>query len=69
MTGKIVWKERGTGKGSIAVAAGDGHVYLRFQDGILALVKALTRGFSARAILGRTVYPEMPTIRADCPKR
>ena len=45
MTGKIVWKERGTGKGSIAVAAGDGHVYLRFQDGILALVKADPAGF------------------------
>ena len=45
MTGKIVWKERGTGKGSIAVAAGDGHVYLRFQDGILALVKADPAGY------------------------
>jgi hypothetical protein len=28
-----------------AVAAGDGHVYLRFQDGILALVKADPAGY------------------------
>ena len=45
MTGKIVWKERATGKGSIAVVAADGHVYLRFQDGILALVRADPAGF------------------------
>ena len=45
MTGKIVWKERGTGKGSITVVAGNGHVYLRFNDGILALVKSDPAGF------------------------
>src|SRR5580692_5845106 len=33
----------------------------------LALVKAETRGFSRRARAGRTVKPEMPTIRSSCP--
>ena len=39
-TGKIVWKNRGSGKDSAAVAAADGHVYFRYADGTLALVKA-----------------------------
>jgi hypothetical protein len=39
-TGKIVWKERGSGRNSACVAAGDGHVYVKFSDGTLALVKA-----------------------------
>ena len=39
-TGKIVWKERGSGKGSATVAAADGHVYVRYSDGTLSLVKA-----------------------------
>ncbi|HMO34414.1 MAG TPA: hypothetical protein PKA06_00085 [Gemmatales bacterium] len=34
------WKARGSGKGSIAITAADGHLYARFSDGILALVKA-----------------------------
>ena len=40
MTGKIVWKKRGSGKGSATVTAADGHLYVRFADGTLALVKA-----------------------------
>jgi outer membrane protein assembly factor BamB len=39
-TGKIVWKERGSGRNSACVAAGDGHVYVKFSDGTVALVKA-----------------------------
>lgn len=34
------WKARGSGKGSVALTAADGHLYARFQDGTLALVKA-----------------------------
>jgi outer membrane protein assembly factor BamB len=44
-TGKRAWKERGSGKGSAAVVAADGHVYFRFQDGTLALVKADPTGY------------------------
>jgi hypothetical protein len=40
MTGKIVWKKRGSGKGSAAVCAADGHLYFQFADGTVALVKA-----------------------------
>ena len=40
MTGDVVWKKRGSGKGSATVAAADGHLYVRFADGTLALVKA-----------------------------
>lgn len=44
-TGKQAWKSRGSGKGSAAVVAADGHVYFRYQDGTLALVKADPKGF------------------------
>lgn len=40
MTGKVVWKKRGTGNGSIAVAAGDGRLYLHFASGHMVLAKA-----------------------------
>jgi outer membrane protein assembly factor BamB len=40
MTGKVMWKKRGSGKGSAAVAAADNHLYFHFDDGTVALVKA-----------------------------
>ena len=40
MTGNVVWKKRGSGKGSATVVAADGHLYVRYADGTLALVKA-----------------------------
>lgn len=40
MTGKVVWKKRGSGKGSATVIAADGHVYVRYADGTLSLLKA-----------------------------
>ncbi|MEI8071511.1 MAG: pyrrolo-quinoline quinone [Planctomycetota bacterium] len=40
LTGNVVWKTRGSGKGSASVMAADGHVYVRFADGTLALIKA-----------------------------
>jgi len=40
MTGEIKWKSRGTGKGSIAVAAADGCLYLHYADGTMVLAKA-----------------------------
>jgi outer membrane protein assembly factor BamB len=45
MTGKIVWKQRGSGKGSATVVAADGHLYIRYADGTLALVKAEPKGY------------------------
>lgn len=45
LTGKIVWKERGSGKGSATVTAADGHLYVRYADGTLSLVKADPSGY------------------------
>jgi outer membrane protein assembly factor BamB len=39
-TGTIAWKQRGSGKNSMAIAAADGHLYIRYSDGTMALVKA-----------------------------
>jgi len=40
MTGKILWKQRGSGKNSATMMAADGHIYIRYSDGTLSLVKA-----------------------------
>jgi len=40
MTGNVIWKKRGSGKGSATVVAADGHIYVRFADGTLVLAKA-----------------------------
>jgi len=40
MTGKVKWKTRGSGKGSAAIAAADGCLYIHFADGTMALAKA-----------------------------
>ena len=45
LTGTIAWKSRGSGKNSACVVAGDGHVYVKFADGTLALVKADPAGY------------------------
>jgi len=45
MTGKLAWKERGSGKNSACVVAGDGHVYVKYSDGTLSLVKADPSGY------------------------
>ena len=48
-TGKIMWeKERGPGKESAAVIAADGHLYFRYQDGIMALIDASPKGYVER---------------------
>jgi outer membrane protein assembly factor BamB len=40
MTGKVVWKQRGSGRNSANVMAADGHLYIRYSDGTVSLVKA-----------------------------
>jgi outer membrane protein assembly factor BamB len=40
-TGEVVWRKRGSGKGSIAIAAADGRLYLHFADGTMVLAKAV----------------------------
>lgn len=40
MTGNQRWKERGSGRGSVAVTVADGHLYLRYANGRMVLAKA-----------------------------
>lgn len=40
MTGEIKWKSRGSGKGSASVIGADGHLYIRYANGMMTLVKA-----------------------------
>lgn len=40
LTGEIKWQKRGSGKGSAAMAAADGHLYIRYADGTTVLAKA-----------------------------
>ena len=40
-TGKTAWRPgRGPGGGSAAIAYADGHLYFRYQDGVMALIEA-----------------------------
>jgi outer membrane protein assembly factor BamB len=48
-TGRIAWKPgRGPGTGSAAVAYADGCLYFRYQNGVLALVRASPRKYELR---------------------
>ena len=46
MTGKATWgPERGVGGGSAAVVYADGHLYYRYENGVLALVEANPKSY------------------------
>ncbi len=45
MTGDVVWKKRGSGKGSAAVAAADGYLYIVFQNSKVVLAAASPDGY------------------------
>jgi outer membrane protein assembly factor BamB len=45
MTGEIKWKSRGSGRDSASFAAADGHLYVRYADGTMTLVKASSDKF------------------------
>ena len=51
MTGNVVWQSRGSGKGSANVVAADGHLYIRYTDGTLVLVKATPDGYKESGLL------------------
>lgn len=57
-TGDIVWKEdegAGKGNGSGSLTYADGMLYFRYQNGVMALVKADPKGFE---LMGRFDIPE-----------
>ena len=47
-TGKIQWKKRGPGSGSAAVVYADGHLYFRYQNGVMALMEATPKGYTLK---------------------
>jgi outer membrane protein assembly factor BamB len=59
-TGKVVWKERGVGKGSIMAA--DGHLYVRGQNGAVALVEATPEGYKETGRLQQPDRSRFPTF-------
>ncbi len=44
-TGKEVWRERGTGKGSAAFTSADSKLYIQYSDGTLVLANASPEGY------------------------
>lgn len=48
-TGKLDWKERGAGFGSAGVVYADGNLYFRYEDNVLALVEATSKGYHLRS--------------------
>jgi outer membrane protein assembly factor BamB len=44
-TGHLEWKKRGSGRGSAAMAAADGHLYLHYADGTMVLALADPKGY------------------------
>ncbi len=45
MTGDVRWKERGSGSNSTSVIAADGKLFVRYQNGVVALAKIDPDGF------------------------
>jgi outer membrane protein assembly factor BamB len=44
-TGKLQWKRRGPGVGSAAIVYADRRLYFRYQNGVIALIAATTKGY------------------------
>ncbi|MEC8555992.1 MAG: pyrrolo-quinoline quinone, partial [Planctomycetota bacterium] len=40
------WEERGAGQRSASVISADGNLYVRYQDGTVAMAKATTDGYT-----------------------
>lgn len=60
-TGKVAWKDRSVGKGSVSYA--DGHLYVRSEggDGTMALVEATPQGYREK---GRFDQPDRSSANA-----
>jgi len=57
-TGKVAWKqEPGPGRGSAAVVYADGHLYFRYDNGVMALIEATPEGYRLK---GTFELPELP---------
>ena len=54
-TGEVLWKRRGPGSGSASVIYADGHLYMKYANGVMALVEASTEGYRLK---GKFRIPE-----------
>jgi len=62
-TGKVVWRPgRGPGTGSAAVAYADGHLYFRYEDGLIALIEATPEKYLLKGtfMMGSTLEKSWP---------
>jgi outer membrane protein assembly factor BamB/precorrin-6B methylase 2 len=50
-TGKEVWKDAGAVGGTVSPTWADGHLYLRSQEGKVALVEATPKGYTPKGLL------------------
>ena len=59
-SGRKLWpRQRGAGTGSAAVAAADGHLYFRYQDGTMALIEANPKEYKLKGSFRiKTVHKE-----------
>lgn len=60
MTGKVLWKAGGSGRGSASLTCADGHLYIRFSNGVMALAEATAGGYEESGsfrIPGKTKRP------------
>jgi outer membrane protein assembly factor BamB len=48
-SGRVAWKEKTPGKGSAAVLYADGHLYFRYQNGLVALIEATPEEFRVKS--------------------
>ncbi len=59
-TGRIAWKEEPLGRRSAALLYADGHLYLRYEDGLIALVEAAPEAFRLKGTF-RTAVKNGPS--------
>ena len=52
-TGKVMWRDRSVGKGSVTYA--DGHLYLQSENNVVGLAEATPEGYREK---GRSSIPE-----------
>jgi outer membrane protein assembly factor BamB len=48
-TGRQKWRQRGPGSGSAAICYADGHLYFRYQDGLMALIEANPNKYTVKS--------------------
>jgi hypothetical protein len=58
-TGKVAWRDRAVGKGSLCAA--DGHLYLLSEDGVMALAEATPAGYKEKSRFNLTDRSQEPT--------